>query len=93
MDMRALKVGQKIRIQLDSMVIEATVGERTGPTFGWARFKVTTQRGHVPFIKATLTGYAYETIPNKPIAAGKTTGPDANTVEPTTLGKLALGRK
>jgi hypothetical protein len=61
--------------------------------YGWARFKVATQRGHVPFIKATLTGYAYETIPNKPITAGKTTGPDANAVQPTTLGKLALGRK
>ena len=44
-------------------------------------------------IAATLTGYAYETIPNKPIIAGKTNGPDVITVEPTTLGSLALGRR
>jgi len=36
-------------------------------------------------IRATLTGYAYETIPNKPIIAGKTKGP-------ATLERLALGR-
>jgi hypothetical protein len=48
-------------------------------------------------ITATLTGYAYETVPNKPIIAGKTKGPDVITVQPDTapgsLGRLALGRK
>jgi hypothetical protein len=44
-------------------------------------------------IVGTLTGYAYETIPNKPIIAGKITGPDVITLEPGSLGWLALGRK
>jgi len=40
--------------------------------YGWARLNV-----QVPGpleITATLTGYAYETVPNKPIIAGKTKG-------------------
>jgi hypothetical protein len=55
------------------------------------------------FIKATLTGYAYETVPNKPITAGKTKGLDEasieepnaaltmSTPEPATLARLAMG--
>jgi len=62
--------------------------------FGWARLTVkTTQRDFT----ATLTGYAYETIPGKGIIAGKTKGPDVITLpvdtEAGTLGHLALGRK
>jgi len=38
-----------------------------------------------------MSGYAYETIPNKPITAGKTEGPDVITVQPATLGHLAAG--
>jgi hypothetical protein len=63
--------------------------------FGWARLNV---------IGLTLTGYAYETEPNKPIRAGDT-GPVADarvpevhsappsvaTLPPATLGVLALG--
>jgi hypothetical protein len=45
--------------------------------FGWARF-VTHSRPHPT---AELTGYAYETMPNKPIITGKTKGPDDNSVE------------
>jgi len=58
--------------------------------YGWARLTVELSRK--PF-KATaiLTGYAYETIPNKPIVAGKTHGKDVITVEPATLGHLARG--
>jgi hypothetical protein len=64
--------------------------------YGWARLNVTV--GHSR-IAATLTGYAYETIPNRPIRAGATKGtdeePDAAltmpTSEPATLGALALG--
>jgi hypothetical protein len=41
--------------------------------FGWARLNVSC-RGTDVF--ATLTGYAYETIPNKAIIAGKTKGAD-----------------
>lgn len=51
--------------------------------YGWARFTVAAT--------ATLTGYAYETIANKPIIAGKTKGPDVITLEPVTLGHLAQG--
>jgi hypothetical protein len=73
--------------------------------YGWARFsKVTASacNGGVA-ISATLTGYAYETIPNKSIIAGHTKGPDDTTIEephasltapspqPATLGTLALG--
>jgi len=56
--------------------------------YGWARVSVSAFR-----FTATLTGYAYETIPNKPIITGKTKGPDVVTVEPATLGRLALGRR
>jgi hypothetical protein len=72
------------------------------PHFGWARlsvqFRVVVHRYY--FFMATLTGYAYETIPNKPIIAGQTRGPDDAGVEesrnlpapePASLGLLALG--
>jgi hypothetical protein len=63
---------------------------RKGKThFGWARLNVKFGPNGVGGI---LTGYAYETIPNKPIIAGRTKGPDA-VIEPATLGKLALGRQ
>jgi hypothetical protein len=56
--------------------------------YGWARI------GHVSLnrpIKAKLTGYAYETIPNKPIVTGKTHGPDVITLQRDSLGALAAG--
>jgi hypothetical protein len=57
--------------------------------YGWARIEIGT--GLQFLIAATLTGYAYETIPNKPIVTGKTKGPDVITLEPATLGHLAQG--
>jgi hypothetical protein len=51
--------------------------------YGWARLNVQLNGGP---ITGTLTGYAYETIPNKPIIAGKTHGKDE-----ATLGHLATG--
>jgi len=60
--------------------------------FGWARLNVRIYRSPTPTATAVLTGYAYETIPNKPIVAGKTHGPDV-ILRDTTLGALALGRK
>jgi hypothetical protein len=65
--------------------------------FGWARLTVTTTGKHD--FTATLTGYAYETVPGKSIIAGKTHGKDAEQAidasagapEPATLGMLALG--
>ena len=57
--------------------------------YGWARLNVQVQ---LPLtVTATLTGYAYETVPNKPIIAGKIKGPDVVTVEPASLGRLAQG--
>jgi len=50
--------------------------------FGWARLSVGFKNG----IRAILTGYAYETIPNKPIKAGQTHGEND-----ATLGRLAQG--
>jgi hypothetical protein len=58
--------------------------------YGWARLNVTTGGNS---ITATLTGYAYETIPNKPIIAGKTEGAEessVNEVNPETLNELTL---
>ena len=54
--------------------------------YGWARVNVSKFR-----FTATLTGYAYETIPNKPIIAGKTHGKDIITLQPASLGHLARG--
>jgi len=62
--------------------------DKNGKThFGWARFNNSSSRG------ATLTGYAYETIPNKAIKAGQTKeaddptnddfGPGASLTNPT----------
>ena len=69
--------------------------------YGWARLNV---EGTPQGIDAVLTGYAYETIPNRPIITGKTKGPDADSIappnptsvtapipKPATLAALALG--
>lgn len=68
--------------------------------FGWARLNVSC-KGLDVF--ATLSGYAYETVPNKPIIAGQTkgsdeessAGPDASLAvpapRPAPLGLIALG--
>jgi hypothetical protein len=55
-----------------------------GTHYGWARLNVT-GKGYGSIV-ATLTGYAYETIANMPIIAGKTHGKDE-----ATLGHLATG--
>jgi len=53
--------------------------------YGWARLSVKTHK-HPFTVTGTLTGYAYETTPNKPIITGKTHGKDD-----ATLGRLAQG--
>ena len=67
--------------------------------FGWARVHVDARsKGFV----ATITGYAYETVPNRPIVTGKTKGPNtigadqpialrARPARAATLGLLATG--
>ena len=62
--------------------------------YGWARLSVTL--GHhrqYGDVSGTLTGYAYETVPNKAIIAGQITGPNVITLQPEALGSLARGRK
>ena len=59
--------------------------------YGWARLNVSVKARDGVNITATLTGYAYETIPNKAIIAGKTKGKDVITLAPTSLGHLAAG--
>jgi hypothetical protein len=71
--------------------------------FGWARLNESCNPRNLK-ITAVLTGYAYETTPNKPIIAGKTKGADeinnlgqpeatlsAPVPKPATLGLLAMG--
>jgi len=71
--------------------------------FGWARFDVTISQAAT--VQATLTGYAYETVPNKAIITGRKKGADAAgsvddafsasfsvpTPAPASLGRLAQG--
>jgi len=64
----------------------------TGKThYGWARLNVT--GSGLGTIVATMTGYAYETIANKTIVAGKTKGTQDSVDQFATLGALALGSK
>ncbi len=64
--------------------------------YGWARFSISAGRGrlHATFT-AHLTGYAYETIPNKPIISGRTKGAEDVENQPSagsgSLGRLARG--
>jgi hypothetical protein len=64
--------------------------------FGWVRVNLPDGP-----CSAVITGYAYETTPNKPIRAGQTSGNEATTgtlapsavSEPATLGHLAQGAR
>ncbi len=69
--------------------------------YGWVRILVT--ENGIKF-NATIEGYAYETVPNKPIVTGATSGPvgEASLIgpsdslssrlpQPASLGMLALG--
>jgi hypothetical protein len=73
--------------------------------YGWARLNESCEKNGSN--RATLTGYAYETIAYKPISAGKISGPDdaelrgnqgsgasfakPTRLRPASLGVLALG--
>jgi len=67
--------------------------------YGWARLneRCNKKGNRGTGAETLLTGYAYETVPNRPIIAGETQGPDVVTAQPDTargsLGRLALGRK
>lgn len=61
--------------------------------YGWARLSVTIKGVHCA-ANALLTGYAYETVPGKPILTGKTSGADEVSAvkrPQATLGALAQG--
>jgi len=62
--------------------------------FGWARLNVTLGSGNSQ-VTATLTGYAYETVANRPILTGKERGTDESdnkaSSAPATLGRLSRG--
>jgi hypothetical protein len=49
--------------------------------YGWARLNISGPDG----VSAILTGYAYETIPGKPIIAGKTIEPNDSVEQPDNL--------
>jgi hypothetical protein len=69
------------------------------PHFGWARFTVRLEAGLGCSFEAMLSGYAYETVPNKPIVTGQTmdvaevgSDPSASSTKRLVgLGTLALG--
>ena len=56
--------------------------------YGWARLNVFF---HGFTLTGTITGYAYETIANKRIIAGKTKVEDGGAAAPPSLGHLARG--
>jgi len=58
--------------------------------YGWARLSVRISDSTAK-ITTILDGYAYETVPDKKIIAGKTHGPDVITVQDASLGHLARG--
>ncbi|MGA8764470.1 MAG: hypothetical protein WB562_16500 [Candidatus Sulfotelmatobacter sp.] len=66
--------------------------------YGWARLTVKVTNNPINIL-AELTGYAYETLPDMPIIAGKTSSADAEETAqnhasgpvPATLGLLAMG--
>jgi hypothetical protein len=59
--------------------------------YGWARLTVSMGAPRTGNIVGHLTGYAYETIPNKPIITGKTKGAEVidSAVEESNLTSLA----
>jgi hypothetical protein len=81
------RVGKWFDVSNRYLGLKFTINGKTH--YGWARLNVSFKLNKG--IIATLTGYAYETMANKPIIAGKTHGSDAVAVRPPTLGDLAAG--
>lgn len=88
------RVGKWFDVSDRYLGLKFTISGKTH--YGWARLNVSFQPNWGKgTLKATLTGYAYETIPNKSIIAGQT----MEAVEvaeklgatPATLGALAMG--
>ena len=86
-------IGKWLNVTNGYLGLKFTIKGKTH--YGWAR--LTVQVLHGAFIKTTLTGYAYETVANKPIIAGMTRS-DADGMsmlppasQPASLGLLAQG--
>jgi hypothetical protein len=77
--------GTKGGVQNRYLGLKFTIHGKTH--YGWARLSVAVSSG--AHIQATLTGYAYETVANKPIITGKKHGAD-NAID-RSLGDLARG--
>lgn len=75
--------GTKGGVQNRYLGLKFTIHGKTH--YGWARLSVAVSAG--AHIQATLTGYAYETVVNKPIVTGKKHG----TAVELSLGHLARG--
>ena len=58
--------------------------------FGWVRLTVKSDK--LLSITATITGYAYETVPNKPIFAGTAAGTAAATVAKSAATEAQVSR-
>ena len=61
--------------------------------FGWARIKVEVTIDPTK-LKAVMTGYAYETVPNQAIVTGQTSSTSSTSAESSasgSLGRLAIG--
>jgi len=82
----SLKRGPWVNVNNRYLGLKFKIKEKIN--YGWARLSVTAQ---YHYLQATLTGYAYETIPGKPIVTGKTKGPHVVTIGPASLGHLARG--
>ena len=78
-------VGQWKKVQNKYLAVKF-YGQSGEVHYGWARLSADFYQH-----SATLTGYAYETVPNKPIITGHTKGPDVITLDPGSLGGLAAG--
>jgi len=61
--------------------------------FGWARVTITWANTKSNYPIGTLTGYAYETIPNKAIIAGQTKAPNDVVEEPNPVSFTAPAPK
>ena len=59
--------------------------------FGWARLNVSLGSYNCQ-VTATLTGYAYETVANRPILTGRKRGTEFGSVSPVTGSSSELGR-
>lgn len=57
--------------------------------YGWARLTVLADK-YEGSVKATLTGYAYETVANKPILTGQISGTAQDTLDRPPAGHTAL---